>query len=171
MIIQELNMSEEKVRAMGNDPLGGVDDVSSEVKIESRYGTVTVNLKNALFFPKGILGLPDCKDFCLATLPSKNMQRFKLLQSLNDEKLSFVVLPLAADTPLIDQADVKECCDVTQISPESLVILAIVSVKRSPEKTQITANMRAPIVLDANDKLAVQYVFPSNKYNICQALN
>ncbi len=171
MLIQELDISAEKVSAMGSDPLNRADGDSSEVTIESRYGAVTVNLKNAIFFPKGILGLPDCKDFCIATLPDKRMERFKLLQSLNDAKLSFVVLPLAADTPLIDKADIQECCTVTQIKPENLVILAIVSVQKTPEKTRITANVRAPIIVDTNDKLAIQYVFPNNKYNICHPLN
>ena len=171
MLIQELGVSIEKVSAMGSDPLNKQDAGSSEVTIESRYGAVTVNLKNAIFFPKGILGLPDCKDFCIASLPDGRMERFKLLQSLNDAKLSFVVLPLASDTPLIDKADIEECCAVTQIKPENLVILAIVSVQKTPEKTRVTANVRAPVVVDANDKLAIQYVFPNNKYQICHPLN
>jgi flagellar assembly factor FliW len=156
---------------MGTDPLNRSAEDESEVTIESRYGPVTMNLKNAIFFPKGILGLPDCKDFCIASLPDERMSRFKLLQSLNDTKLSFVVLPLSSDTPLIERADIQECAEVTQIKQENLVILAIVSVQRTPEKTRITANLRAPIVADTLDKLAIQYVFPNNKYQICHPLN
>jgi flagellar assembly factor FliW len=171
MLIQELKINVEQVQAMGNDPLSKPADDNSEVTIESRYGPVTLNLKNAVFFPKGILGLPDCKDFCIANLPDERMSRFKLLQSLNDSKLSFVVLPLASDTPLIEGADIKECAHITQIRPDNLVILAIVSVQRTPEKTRITANVRAPIVVDTQDKIAIQYVFPNNKYQICHPLN
>lgn len=141
------------------------------VVIESRFGQIKVELKNAIFFPQGLLGLPDNLHFALSDIPKENMGRFKLLQCLNDHSLSFVVLPLSIDNTLIARKDLEECCQATSIQEADLLALLIVSVQRAPDSVKVTANVRAPVVIDTSTKMAMQYVFPSNKYEICHVLS
>jgi flagellar assembly factor FliW len=170
-----LQLEQNEIMGKGAAVLGSktvADSDITELTIESRYGPVSVNLKQALFFPKGLLGMPDMKDFCIGDLPDERLGNFKLLQSLNDHQLSFVVLPLEGENTFFDKEDVAECCEVTQIKPDNLLVLSIVSIQRIPgQETKITANIRAPLVIDVDEKVAIQYVFPNNKYQIRHPLN
>ncbi len=147
------------------------ENISSEViKIRSRFGEVAIHLENAIFFPQGLLGLPDNLHFGLTEIPKENMGQFKLLQCLNDHDLSFVVLPLDIDNILIDKEDIQDCCRQVNIAEENLAILLIISVQRSPDGVRITANVRAPILIDVQDRAAIQFVFSNSKYNICHPM-
>jgi len=158
-------MSNEKHKDNDNNSETG------ELVIESRFGEITVNTKSSIYFPQGLLGLPDNLHFCLTDIPSKNMGQFKLLQCLNDVTLSFVVLPVDIDNSIIDREDIDECCNLAKIEVDNLLMLLVVSVQRTPGDVKVTANIRAPIIVDVNDKAALQYVFPNNKYQISQRLN
>lgn len=143
---------------------------SQHITIESRFGQVQVKLENAIFFPQGLLGLPDNLHFTITDVPRKNMGNFKLLQCLNDHSLSFVVLPLGLENPVIEKRDLEDCCKSVGIPINDLVVLLIASVQKTPESVRITVNARAPVVIDTVRKVAGQYVFPHNKYEICQPL-
>lgn len=142
------------------------------VTITSRFGEVSVSLANAIVFPHGLLGLPQFKHYALSAMPNPKLASFKLLQSLEDADLSFAVLPVASDTKLIEKADIDECCNAVGVEAKDLALLLIVSVHKLPGgNTRITANLRAPVVVDTARKLAMQYVFPHNKYQIAYELN
>lgn len=158
---------------MNHDEHKDNKDISEmeELVIESRFGEIAVNVKNSIYFPQGLLGLPDNLHFCLTDIPNKNMNKFRLLQCLNDVSLSFVVLPIEIDNSLIDRKDIDECCELAKINIDDLLILLVVSVQRTPSDVKVTANIRAPIIVDTHDRAALQYVFPNNKYQISQRLN
>jgi len=147
------------------------DKKADKIDIESRFGAITVSLENAIYFPQGLLGLPENLHFVLTDIPVKNMGQFKLLQCLNDHSLSFVVLPLGVENKFIESKDIEDCCNIMGVKKESALVLLIVSVQRSPESVKITANVRAPVMVDSERKVAGQYVFPNNKYEICQPLS
>ncbi len=160
----------EKGAVMSSESQSDVLD-SAEITIESRFGSITVNAENAVFFPHGLLGLPDNLHFVLSEIPQQGMSNFRLLQCLNDHSLSFVVLPIDVENSLIDKEDLLEGCEAAKINVDDLLVLLIVSVQRLPGNVRITANVRAPVLVDVGDKAALQYVFPSNKYHISQQLN
>lgn len=138
---------------------------SEEMRIESRFGAVTVRMENAVFFPHGLLGLPDNLHFAVTEFP-KAMGQFKLFQCLNDHSLSFITLPVAVDNKLIERKDLEDACKVLNVELKNLLTLLIVSVKRTPEGSVITANVRAPVLIDTRDMAGIQYVFPQNKYDV-----
>lgn len=142
-----------------------------EMVIETRFGKIGVSLDNAIFFPQGLLGLSENLHFVITDIPQKtNMGQFKLLQCLNDHSLSFVVLPLDIDNTVIERTDLEECCNLLNVPADNLLTLLIVSVNRTPEDTKVTANIRAPIIVDVEDKAGIQYVFPHAKYDISHTL-
>lgn len=147
------------------------EQTSKILTIESRFGEVTINIEKAIFFPHGLLGISEAKDFCLTEIPGKTTQ-FKLLQCLNDYALSFVVLPLAIENGFIDKADMEECEQVTGVERQNMALLVTVTMVPSVEGgAKVTANLRAPIVIDTERKLAVQYIFTNNKYQVNHPLN
>ncbi len=140
--------------------------------IEGRFGKVTVDTDHAIYFASGLLGMPDKLFFCLTEFPGKNALDFKVLQCLNDHKLSFVVLPVPYDNRLIDAADMKECAEMLEVEKKNMGILLIASVHKSPDgSTKVSVNVRAPIIVDTEKKAAAQYVFTNNKYEIRHMLS
>jgi len=47
----------------------------------------------------------------------------------------------------------------------------VVSVHRSPSEVKLSANTRAPLLIYAPTRAAVQYVFQNSKYKVQQILN
>lgn len=138
--------------------------------IESRFGKVTVFRKNPIIFPTGLLGMPDKMQFCLTGLPSEKMARFKLLQSLEDNNLSFITLPVDVNNSIVERADVETAARDLDIPVEHLVLLFVISVHREASGVKLSVNARAPIVMHAVRRTATQYVFHNAKYQIRQSL-
>jgi flagellar assembly factor FliW len=134
--------------------------------METRFGKVKVSRRNPILFPSGMLGMPDKMQFCLTRFPSDKMDRFMLLQSLDEAALSFIALPLDVKNPIIDEADILQAAQDLEISPESLALLLVVSVHRDMTGVKLSVNARAPIMVNASKRTASQFVFSSNKYEI-----
>lgn len=137
---------------------------SAEEVVDTRFGPVTISRHAPINFPRGPLGMPDKTSFCLAEFPSEKMRRFKLLQSLDDLKLSFITLPLEINNPIINSDDIAASAKELGIELKNLGLLAIVSVHRSPNAVKLSVNARAPLFIDTAAKTAVQHVFVADKY-------
>ncbi|MBV8938597.1 MAG: flagellar assembly protein FliW [Alphaproteobacteria bacterium] len=134
--------------------------------LSTRFGEIVIDTRNALVFSKGLLGMPDRRRFALASLKGEKMQHFKLLQSLDDPKLSFIVLPVATDNAIIRKEDAYAASSSMGIHEEDLVILLIVCVHRTPGGTRLSVNARAPLLIDAARKTGSQHVFPQDYYQV-----
>ncbi len=134
--------------------------------VDTRFGKVTIYRKNPIVFPNGLLGLPDKFEYCLTKFPSEKLARFKLLQSLDDNELSFITLPTDLDNAVIDKADILTACKDLDISPDDLTLLLIVTVHRAASNIRLSVNARAPLFVHTHRRVANQYVFHSNKYQI-----
>lgn len=141
-----------------------VPELATSQQVDSRFGPLLINTRNRIVFSRGLLGMPDRKHFALANFPGEKMQQFKLLQSLDDNSLSFITLPLEVENAIIEKDDLLMACQALNISLADLALLLVVSVYRTPENMRITVNARAPIFLDAEKKWGVQHVFPNSKY-------
>lgn len=140
---------------------------SSEEWVESRFGRVKIFRQNPVIFPSGLLGIPDKFEYCLTSFPSEKLNaRFKLLQSLEDDKLSFITLPVDIDNNILDRADIEQGCRDLDLSIDNLAMLLIVSVHRETTPAKISVNARAPLMMDAPKRTASQYVFHNAKYEI-----
>jgi len=143
-----------------------VPEMATSQTIDSRFGPIIVNTRNRIVFSRGMLGMPERKHFALANFPNEKMQQFKLLQSLDDNNLSFITLPVEIDNVIFEKDDILMACQALNISLSDLALLLMVSVYRTPENTRITVNARAPLFLDAEKKWGVQHVFPNSKYMV-----
>lgn len=148
-----------------------IEETAETEVIETRFGKVTLFRKNPIIFPNGVLGMPDKFQFCLTSFPSEKLSRFKLLQSLEDNELSFILLPLEIDNALIDRADIDQACKDLDMAPENVALLLIVSVNREGSVVTMSVNTRAPIFMNVQRRLAAQYVFHNAKYQIRQPVS
>lgn len=142
----------------------------ANMTIASRFGAITVSPAAAIFFPNGLLGIPQRGLFCLAEFPSEKMRRFSILQSIEDHALAFITLPIDPVNPLIAQADIAQAAADLSIAMDDLLVLLVVSVKRENNVAKVTVNARAPIMVRVSQRQATQYVFPHTKYEIRQPI-
>lgn len=141
-------------------------DTSGFEVVPTRFGEVAVNREQAVFFPQGLLGMPDKYQFALAHFPSPKMSQFKLFQSLDDHDLSFITLPLDLSNPIIEEGDISQACQDLDIPVQEMVLLLIVSVHRMPERVTLSVNARAPLLIDVSRRHGAQYVFMNDKYKV-----
>lgn len=142
-----------------------------QVEIDSRFGRITVNPTQAIYFPTGLLGMPDKANFCLARFPSEKFARFSVLQSLDDHSLAFITLPLDIQNPIIEQEDFTQAATDLNLPIADVLPLLIVSVHRDTGVAKLSVNARAPVLVRASLKVGAQYVFPHTKYLIRQPLS
>lgn len=134
--------------------------------IETRFGEMEFRLENAIYMPRGMLGYADFHEFGLANMPDPKLEQFKLLQSLSDHELSFIVAPLNPENDTIDPADIGAACALLSLNPDQSVVLLVVSTRRLGPNTQISVNLRAPIILDPVSRTAYQHVLLNNRYSV-----
>jgi flagellar assembly factor FliW len=142
------------------------ESVPDERVIATRFGDVTLRPDEPVMFPQGLLGFPDCSRFCLLSFPIKKFERFRLLQSLENDELSFIVLPLELDNPILARQDLLEAAQELLIPEASLRIMLVVSVHRLETHVRLSVNSRAPILMDRATGQASQHVFRDSRYSI-----
>ena len=149
-----------------------LEHATNTAHIETRFGDVEVATDNPIIFPQGLLGIVGNFEYALTDFPNEQLEQFKLLQSLNDASVSFITLPVPLDNNLIERADLEKAAgDVGVEDFNSLVVLLVVSVHRSPHEVKLSVNTRAPLLVYLPTRAAVQYVFQNSKYKVQELLN
>ncbi|MHB8090680.1 MAG: flagellar assembly protein FliW [Syntrophales bacterium] len=129
----------------------------------TRFGDIDVNEAEFIVMKGAILGFEQLKRFVL--LQNNEKTYLWWLQSVDDPAVAFVVvnpLPVKPDyAPAFTEGDL-ELLDIKE--DKDIAILAIVTVRSNPLK--ITANLRAPILINAEKRTASQVVLGNSDYPI-----
>lgn len=142
------------------------------VTIENRFGTFTFAPEQMLVFPQGLIGFNGYRRFGLALMPGDGAaNNFRLLQSLDDASLSFIVWPTVADDSLLAQEDVETLLESLQMDRDALVLLHIATIREEGNGTSMTLNLKAPVVVDSVAQTAVQHVLPGDAYSVRHLIN
>lgn len=147
-------------------PSGG--DQTKTVK--TRFGVIEFDLNQALTFPKGIPGFVGYQSFGLAMIPSETQSSFMLLQALEPDDLSFIVLPYEPSAGLIDARDLESALQSLRIPPENCAIMLIATFRKTGGSFETSVNMRAPIFIDTESRQAWQYIMPNDRYEVRHTL-
>lgn len=138
--------------------------------LDTRFGKVSIDLSKITTFPKGLVGMPDKKDFCFTDFPSEKLRQFTMMQSATDDELAFITLPIDFNNDFIDAEDITMACEMLGIAPANLVLFLIVTVHRSTGVVRLSTNCVAPIFVDSVKRIATQFVFSNAKYRVRQML-
>ena len=137
-----------------------------KVIIESRYGTIEIDPSTTIHLPNGLLGFPEWCNFALVDLGEPKFGEFGLLQSVSDNEISFIVLPIGPHNELIEFEDIENACTALDFKPEDLVVLLLVSIRKSGDEIRRTVNLRAPLLIDAAQFKGAQHVLANERYPI-----
>ena len=147
-------------------------------KINSRFGELEINLDKKINFPQGIIGLASYNQYVLADFPDQimNNEQLKILQSIEDENISFIILPIGCDGNklfggMIDEQDIIEACNSLNFDYQQIALLLILNIKKKSENYfENYVNLKAPIFIDVKKMEAAQYILRNNKYEISKKI-
>ena len=138
----------------------------SKAIVDTRFGPLEFGQENAIFMPRGLLGFTDFHDYGLTGLQNPGLEQFMLLQCLEEEELSFVVIPLNRDGESIDEQDILDACAALSLNPPETAVLLVVSTRSMGKVTQISVNLRAPVIVDTKAHKGWQQVLPNSRYPV-----
>ena len=125
----------------------------------SRFGKVEVSASDLISFPEGILGFNDLTKFVLLDDPTDDI--FAWLQSAQEPGIAFPVLEpelfVEKYAPALAKADYEA---LKMSSMERSRLFCIVTIPEDP--TKMTANLKAPVVVNVQERIARQCVLQDN---------
>lgn len=129
----------------------------------SRFGHVQCQDEDLILFPEGILGFADLRKFVLLDDPSDEI--FAWLQSCEIPQIAFPVLEPELFTPNYQLNLTKH--DLESLDLKKAVGIRSFAIITVPEDaTQMTANVKAPIVINIEKRSARQIVLQDNNLAI-----
>lgn len=132
----------------------------------SRFGQVQCQEDDVIFFPDGILGFADLRKFVLLDDPSDEI--FAWLQSCEIPQIAFPVLEPELFTSNyqmnLTRHDLESLDMNASSGAKAYTSFSIITVPEDP--TQMTANLKAPIVINIEKRMARQIVLQDNNLAI-----
>jgi flagellar assembly factor FliW len=129
----------------------------------SRFGQVELKQEDVLTFPEGLLGFADLRKFVL--LDDPNDEIFAWFQSCEAPQVAFPVLEPELFSAQYKATLTKSDLEALQMTnKEKARYFSIVTIPDDP--TLMTANLKAPIVVNITARLARQCVLQDNNLAI-----
>ncbi len=137
------------------------------------FGKIVIEDDKIIRFEHGILGFPDLKDFTLIYNIDKGIESsIKWLQSLDEPNFAMPVmdpnLVLDGYTPMFDRELLKPLGG--NLDFENLDLMMLVTVTVPKDITQTTVNLKAPIIVNVEERKAVQLISEDDAYSIKYAI-
>ena len=136
----------------------------SYMKIDTeRFGEVSYSPEEILFFPRGIPAFETKNNWVLI---GSDDSALKWLQSLDDPDLALpVTSPDAVQPDYNARIPEDELTLIGSTNPADLALLIVVSIPQSAP-WNMTANLRAPILINLKTHKAVQVIALNEEYPI-----
>lgn len=129
----------------------------------SRFGSVSIKTEDVLNFPEGLLGFNELRQFVLLDDPTDEI--FAWLQSCEEPNIAFPVLEPELFAPNFVVHLTKHDLEALNLeTARGSRNFAIITIPQDP--TQMTANLKAPIVINVAKRLARQCVLQDNQLAI-----
>jgi flagellar assembly factor FliW len=129
----------------------------------SRFGQVELKPEDVLTFQEGLLGFADLRKFVLLDDPSDEI--FAWLQSCEAPQIAFPVLEPELFAPQYKVTLTKGDLEALKLSAQDKArYFSIVTIPDDP--TMMTANLKAPVVVNVAERTARQCVLQDNNLAI-----
>jgi len=126
------------------------------------YGKIEVDERQKIFFPFGILGFENLKNYVLM---DAKQQPFYWLQSLDVLEIAFVLINPFVFRPdySLDIPD-EELIEIKIEGKDDILVFAIVTIPENQSK--MTANLQGPIIINRRLKIGRQAISTNSKWKI-----
>ncbi len=137
------------------------------MKVNTRvFGEIDIADEKIIHFQGGIVGFPDLTDFALVHDAEKEGDTpVRWMQSLQEPNFAMPVMdPLVVCpdyNPVVEDELLKP---IGNINPESVLVLVTLTVPKDVKNMSV--NLQAPFVINADEKKACQIIVDSDKYPV-----
>ena len=129
------------------------------------FGEIVVDDDKMIYFPKGIIGFPDLKDFALIHDEEKGMDSIHWLQSVQEPAFAMPVMdPLRVCPDYNPEADDELLNNLGEFKPEEMLVLVTVTIPK--DLKQMSVNLKGPIVINAAERKAIQVIVEGDMYPV-----
>lgn len=130
------------------------------------FGEVELDDEKILEFPNGIIGFEDFKKYAIMyDEDDRSETRISWLQSLDEQALALPVIdPLAITDEYIPMIEDELLEALDNPVDEDLLFLLALTVPSDMKK--VTANMKAPFIINASTKKGVQLIVENEDYSV-----
>lgn len=137
----------------------------TQLTYDTRFGAVSLREDRLITFPEGLYGFPDCTVFGLTQLPNVEESPLLLLQCVNRPELAFLVADPTVLGMEIAKGDIEEAVRTSKLPAKETQVLVILTMYDHGESYYITANLRAPLLVDSTSRQAKQYILLNKDYS------
>lgn len=122
------------------------------------FGEIDIEEEKIITFEKGIIGFPDMKKFTLLHDEDEGANAgIRYLQSLDEPAFAMPVMdPLVVVPDYNPEVEDELLKPLGKINADSLFVLVTVSVPKEIEN--MTVNLQAPLIFNADERKAVQII-------------
>ena len=130
----------------------------------TRFGTIEYTEEDLIAFADGLIGFPAMTDFLL--LHHKPESPFRWLQSLQEPAVAFLVTQPQGFVPEYLPEISDEDAARLKIDAEKPALLLTTAAIPKGEPKDMTLNLAAPIVINADARIGRQVVLDDNLYTV-----
>lgn len=128
-----------------------------------RFGQLSVSDSEIILIPSGIMGFPEYTRYCLVDPGDDTLILW--LQSLENAEIAFPVLEPKVFKP--DYTVRLSGAELRDLKLQNINQSAVFSILTIPEDvSEMTANLKAPLVINLKEQIARQVILQENEYNI-----
>lgn len=127
------------------------------------HGKMMYENDEIIYFEKGIPGFDNLKKYIIKEV--ENDSPFNILQSVEDKDIGFIIIPpffIHSDYEIKLSEEIIKKLNIE--NPEDVLLYSIVTLNSKVE--DITANLKAPLVINIKNKKGEQYIIDKEKYSI-----
>lgn len=129
------------------------------------FGEVIIDDDKIIHFPNGIIGFPDLTEFTLIHDVEKGTDSIHWLQSIQEPGFAMPVMDPLIVCPDYNPEANDDLFDILgEIKPDELLVL--VTVRVPSDLTQMSVNLKGPIVINVSEKKALQIIVEGDEYPV-----
>jgi flagellar assembly factor FliW len=136
----------------------------------TRFGSVEFDVDQVIYFVDGLPGFFNLRSFLL--IPHNDDSPLNWLQSIDEPGLAFAVIDpwLLFESYKPDLSEINlESLEIHNVTDDDLIVLAVLTIPENPQ--DMTANLKAPIIINAKLNKAKQVVLNTDEYLIKQPIS
>lgn len=128
------------------------------------FGTINIEEDKLIHFVNGIVGFPQLTEFALIHDNEKE-GGIQWLQSMQEPQFAIPVINPLDILPVYNpQVEDELLAPIGVLDPDDMLVLVTVAVPG--DLTKMTANLRGPIVINAENRKACQVITEGEEYSV-----
>ncbi len=129
------------------------------------FGEIEIADDKIIHFPSGIIGFPELTDFALVHDEEKGIGAIHWLQSVQEAAFAMPVMdPLIVCPEYNPEVDDELLKPLGEFEPDEMLVLVTVTVPS--DLTQMSVNLRGPVIINAAEKKACQVIIDGEDYAV-----